>query len=180
MSISTPTFRTDPLLGIAKALLTFTMAVLVIAIVALGIGSVVMMAMKGVIVGKLLENDAPAETYWAILLLMPLLVTMLVLSFRFAQNLRAIVLTVGTGDPFIPDNADHLRKMAWLTLIMQFAAIPIGAIAAWIENAMQQMGDVEVIADISANGFLLALVLFILARVFKTGAQMREELEGTV
>ena len=38
----------------------------------------------------------------------------------------------------------------------------------------------EVTADVSANGLLLVLVLFILARVFKTGAQMRDDLEGTV
>jgi hypothetical protein len=33
---------------------------------------------------------------------------------------------------------------------------------------------------ISFGGFLLALVLFILARVFRKGTEMREELEGTV
>ena len=37
--------------------------------------------------------------------------------------------------------------------------------------------------DISPNdltGFLIVLVLFILARVFRHGAAMREDLEGTV
>ncbi len=104
------TFRTDPLLGIAKALLTFTMIVFVIAIVALGIGAAVMIAVKGAVIGKLVENGTSPQAYWAILLLLPMLAVMMMLSFRFAKTLRAIVRTVETGDPFIPDNADRLRQ----------------------------------------------------------------------
>nr|WP_246385600.1 DUF2975 domain-containing protein [Novosphingobium hassiacum] len=102
------------------------------------------------------------------------------LSYRFAESLRAIVRTVEQGDPFIPDNAARLRTMAWLALACQLVAVPIGALAVWIENAMQEVGDIQVTGEVSTNGLLLALVLFILARVFKTGAEMREDLEGTV
>ena len=72
--------------------------------------------------------------------------------------------------------------MAWLTLAIQLMAVPIALVGSWIEHAAEKMGDLSINADadISTNGLLLALVLFILARVFKTGAQMREELEGTV
>ena len=173
-------FRTDPLLGIAKALLTFTMIVFLIGIISLGIGTVAIIVMNGLVTAKLLENGAPAQAFWAILLLLPLIAGLLMLSYRFAENLRAIVLTVEQGDPFIPDNAGRLRAMAWLALAMQLVSIPIAANASWIENAMEKSGDMQVTVDGSANGLLLALVLFILARVFKTGAQMREDLEGTV
>lgn len=173
-------FRTDPLLGIAKALLTFTMAVFIFALVAVGLATVALIAMKGIAVAKLVENGAPAEAYWAILAMLPLLAGMLMLSYRFAQNLRAIVITVEQGDPFIPDNATRLRSMAWLALAIQLVAIPIDAVGNWLENVTEKVGDVQVTADVSTNGLLLALVLFILARVFKTGAQMREDLEGTV
>lgn len=174
------TFRNDPLLGIAKSLLTFTMAMFVIGIVSLGIGAAVMLAMKSAVVAKLVENGAPTEAFWGILLLMPLVAGMLMLCYRFAEKLRAIVRTVELGDPFTPDNAGRLRGMAWLALAIQLASLPIGAVAMWIENATEKMGSMEVTADISANGLLLVLVLFILARVFKTGAQMRDDLEGTV
>lgn len=172
--------RTDPLLGIAKALLTFTMAVFIFGLVAIGLAAAALIAMKGVAITKLMENGAPAEAYWAILAMLPLLAGFLMLSYRFAQNLRAIVRTVELGDPFIPDNANRLRTMAWLALAIQLVAIPIGALGNWIENVTEKMGDVQVTADVSTNGLLMALVLFILARVFKTGAQMREDLEGTV
>jgi hypothetical protein len=174
------TFRKDPLLGIAKVVLTITMAILAIGIAALAIGSVTMLAMKGTVVAKLIESGAPAEAFWAILLLLPFVAVMLILTYRFTQTLRAIVLTVEQGDPFIPDNASRLRTMAWLALAIQLASIPIGALGVWIGNVTKDVGDVEVGSDFSGNGLLLVLVLFILARVFKTGAQMREELEGTV
>jgi len=174
------TFRNDPLLGIAKALLTVTMVMFVIAIVALGIGAVVMIAVKSSIIAKLAENGAPAEAFWAILLLLPLVAALLMLCYRFVESLRAIVRTVEQGDPFIPANARRLRAMAWLALAIQLASLPIAAVAMWIENLTEKVGDMDVTADISANGLLLVLVLFILARVFKTGSQMREDLEGTV
>lgn len=174
------TFRADPLLGLAKVLLTFFMVTFVIGIVSLGLGTAAMLAMKAAVTAKLLENGAPAHAFWAIVSLMPIVAALLMLLYRFAEKLRAIVRTVEQGDPFIPENATRLRTMAWLALAIQLASVPIGAIAAWIESSTEKMGDIQVTADVSTNGLLLALVLFILARVFKTGAQMREELEGTV
>lgn len=174
------TFRSDPLLGIAKALLTFTMIMLVVGIVGIGVGAIGMLVMKTLATAKLVENGATPDTYWAILLMLPLVAALLALSYRFAETLRAIVRTVEQGDPFTPVNATRLRTMAWLTLAIQLMAVPIAMVGSWIEHAAEKMGDVSVDADISTNGLLLALVLFILARVFKTGAQMREDLEGTV
>ena len=49
-----------------------------------------------------------------------------------------------------------------------------------LEKASADAASISVDADFSTNGLLLALVLFILARVFRTGAKMREDLEGTV
>lgn len=174
------TFRSDPLLGIAKALLTFTMIMFVIGIVALGVGAAALVVMKTMATANLVEHGAAPDIYWAILLMLPLVAAMLALSYRFAENLRAIVRTVEQGDPFIPDNALRLRTMAWLTLAIQLLAVPIAMVGSWIEQAAEKMGEVHTDAEISTNGLLLALVLFILARVFRTGAQMRDDLEGTV
>ena len=40
--------------------------------------------------------------------------------------------------------------------------------------------DISIDASISLSGILLVLLLIILARVFDRGAEMREELEGTI
>ena len=44
-----------------------------------------------------------------------------------------------------------------------------------MENA-----DITIDAGLDIEGILLALILFILARVFRHGARMRDDLEGTV
>ena len=104
------------------------------------------------------------------------------LIFVFFGKLRAIIATVGDGDPFVPENADRLNLMAWLLLGTQIAMIPAMGfglmVAKWadeVENA-----DVTIDAGLDIEGILMVIVLFILARVFKHGASMREDLEGTV
>lgn len=174
------TFRSDPLLGLAKVLLTIAMVTFVIGVVSIGIGAGVLLVMKSTVVARLIENGGAAEAFWAILLMLPLAAALLMLAYRFAENLRAIIRTVELGDPFTPQNATRLQTMGWLTLAFQLLAIPITAVGVWIESTTRGMGDVNVDAEVSLNGLLLALVLFILARVFRTGAQMREDLEGTV
>jgi len=65
----------------------------------------------------------------------------------------------------------------WLTIAIELLSIPVGGIGEWmahtIKGATSDFG-------IDPSGILLALILFILARVFREGARMREDLEGTV
>ena len=104
------------------------------------------------------------------------------LIFVFFGKLRAIIATVGEGDPFEPANADRLNLMAWLLLAVQAIAIPIGGLALLLAKWIEPMdnADVTIDAGFDLTGILLVIILFILARVFKHGAAMREDLEGTV
>lgn len=100
----------------------------------------------------------------------------------FLILLRRIVLSVGEGDPFNPVNAERLARMGWIALGSQVAMVPLGAMLHWIAFVTREARSIRVEADFSFSGgmILLTLVLFILARVFRQGALMREELEGTV
>ncbi len=98
------TFRSDPLLGLAKVLLTIAMVTFVIGVVSIGIGGGVMLVMKDTVVARLVENGGAPEAFWAILLMLPLAAALLMLAYRFAENLRAIIRTVELGDPFTPQN----------------------------------------------------------------------------
>ena len=73
----------------------------------------------------------------------------------------------------------RLSRTGWLVLAIQVAAIPLGAVVLWLSERVKSV-DADVDIGFSGNGLILALVLFILARVFRHGAAMREELEGTV
>ena len=87
--------------------------------------------------------------------------------------------TVGRGDPFTLENAARLRRMGWLAIIVQVVSLPLAMLATWLESNVEK-GSFQLDSDISLTGIGLAIVLFILARVFTRGAEMREELEGTV
>ena len=111
--------------------------------------------------------------------MLPLIAVLLAGAFWFVHLLGRIVDTVGEGDPFIPTNADRLRTMGWLALAIQLLTLPIGVAVARVAKAVEDTpSDTSVGLDFT--GLVLILILFILARVFRKGAAMREELEGTV
>lgn len=108
----------------------------------------------------------------------------LVAMFFFFGKLRAIIDTVGQGDPFAPANAERLNLMAWLLLATQLLTWPLVAFALQFAQWADELEGVSLEAQLDAGldltGILTVLILFILARVFRHGATMRDDLEGTV
>lgn len=104
--------------------------------------------------------------------------------FVFFGRLRAIINTVSEGDPFVPVNAERLSLMAWLMLGVQalvLAAIPFALQLADFARQFGEDADIHIEGGgFDLSGILLVIILFILARVFRHGAAMREDLEGTV
>jgi hypothetical protein len=99
--------------------------------------------------------------------------------FGFFDRLLRIINTVKEADPFQPANADRLAQMGWLALAVQFVAIPLAGLGLFFAKTLKdQGGTIDVAFD--PGGVLLVVILFILARVFRHGAAMREDLEGTV
>ena len=175
----------DPLLAIAKGVLWFLMGAMALG----GLASLVAMPLLIIFQDETaiqIAKDAPEipmpDFIGALLLILACVVVLLGMLFRLFQLLKRIVDTVGEGDPFVPENARRLTQMAWLSLGVQLAALPIGAIGLWIEEVTEGKGGADITVDsgLSGNGLLLMLILFILARVFRQGAAMRAELEGTV
>ena len=175
------TLREDPLLGIARAILTFLMGLTIFvgAAITLVLPIVVLNQQKVIIeFGKSPTTTSGGDLIGAILAVFVLVVALAALSFLFLRHLRRIVDTVRQGDPFIPENAARLRSMAWLSIVLQLVALAAGALTLWLEEATTK--EFQANFEVSIGGILLPLVLFILARVFRRGAEMREELEGTV
>ena len=173
-------FRSDPLLGLARALLVFFMAVFIVAAGACVIAIPAVLFMQGEIIAEIAKEAPKAanpQFVWALAGLLAAVTALVAAMWFFTLKLKQIVDSVAAGDPFIPENAERLMVMAWLSIALQFIAVPVGLFGAWVGEKVEPT-DVEL--SISGNGLLLALVLFILARVFRTGAKMREDLEGTV
>jgi len=96
-----------------------------------------------------------------------------VLLYGFAAQLARIIATVRHSDPFMLANAARLTRMAWLAMFVQIINVSQSLMSTYLpSNGMN--------TPISLTGLVVGLLLFILARVFRHGAAIREELEGTV
>ncbi len=117
-----------------------------------------------------------------IALLFVVLVAGFTLAFIFFGKLRQIINTVGEGDPFVPENAERLNLMGWLGLGVYALTAVLSVIALSIKDWAEEIDGTEFNIDlgIDLEALLLIIILFILARVFKHGTAMRDDLEGTV
>lgn len=104
--------------------------------------------------------------------------------FVFFGNLRKIINTVEGGDPFEAANAQRLTTMAWLLLGIHLAYwVPMLATISVERVSVNGYSPSVQGFTFDAHdlpGVIMVLVLFILARVFRHGAAMRDDLEGTV
>ena len=95
------------------------------------------------------------------------------LLYDFAARLAKIIATVGHGDPFTLANGARLNRMAWLAMSVLGINIAQTLMSMYLpSNGMD--------THMSLTGLAVGLVLFILARVFRAGTDMRDDLDGTV
>ena len=98
------------------------------------------------------------------------------LYVSMADRLADIIASVGDGDPFVPENTARLERMAWLSVGVQLCMIALVPVTAMLAP---RIGGGDGL-DLSLEGFVTALILFVLARVFRHGTMLRDDLEGTV
>ena len=170
----------DRLLFVTRLALTIILGLtLLVAAVAL-VGIPLLWAARDRLLPEMAEAGFHANALPWLSLLLALVAVWAVLGFFFFRLLRRIVDSVSGGDPFVPVNADRLRAMAWLSLGVQAVLFAITPLIIWFD-AMPLRANVHHDSDgLSFGSLVLALLLFVLARVFRVGSAMREELEGTV
>tara|TARA_E500000305_G_C4004361_1_gene229055 strand:- start:782 stop:1330 length:549 start_codon:yes stop_codon:yes gene_type:complete len=176
----------DPLLMIGKAITIFLQAMMALGAVVLAVLTPALLFFRDNMVAGM--DAAEKATVLALPLgllagVMMIGLIILVLLFFFFDRLRRIIGTVGEGDPFLPANAQRLSMMAWLMLGAQVLLAPASAIGIQLMQYADEAHELNAEVDgggIDASGILLVILLFILARVFRKGTEMREDLEGTV
>ena len=99
------------------------------------------------------------------------------LSFLFLRKLVAIIDSVGQGSPFIPENAARLRTMGWIALAFQVLSLLASPAELWLARVVPGS---HIQVSFSLSGLIIALLLFVLARVFDHGTRLAEDVEGTV
>jgi hypothetical protein len=166
--------RSDPLLTVTQLILRIGMVILGIGIVLAAGAAIALVVVPG---QQLMPRLSDGSTIWLVIAGAALVGVMMTLYLFFLRHLSRMVATVGTGDPFQPENADRLQTMAWLTLILQGCMLVLAPLVTMI---MDRIGEKGGGLELSFDSLLLALVLFVLARVFRRGTEMRDDLEGTV
>jgi len=153
--------QNDALLSAARLVAGAVMALLAIVAVGMVVGTVFALTIaRDDFIGNLASDGFGPLAY-------PLMIT----AF-------GILRSVEQGDPFQPVNADRLRQMAWLALGGLALGLVLTGIGIWFDGKESALaGDVP---GTVITGLTLTLTLFALARVFRLGTAMREELEGTI
>jgi hypothetical protein len=144
---------------------------------------VITLVSQGVLPGLFDANSPPDVAKFPLLTAAICLTAManFAVMFYFFGKMRALIESAIKGDPFIPDNARRLNAMAWLLLGSQVLTVIVGELRVYAFSLIDpQSKSTFDISPTDLAGFLIVLVLFILARVFRHGAAMREDLEGTV
>lgn len=177
------TIINDPLLTIARVATWVVQIAFILGQIALGIAmAATVIAALGYLPADMVKGgieQLEPSMLWPAALAIALVLVALGMATQFVVRLRQIIDTVGEGDPFVAENGERLTRMAWLALIGQILAMIAGAIGGWL-HVHGGRGRFDLDVDVSLTGFFIAVLLFILARVFRLGATMRAELEGTV
>lgn len=90
--------------------------------------------------------------------------------------LQGVIESVMDGRPFQERNADRLQGIGWWLVAVQ---CDHGLVFA-IERIWQPYGEKPSILVLPFTGIAAIIIVFILAWVFRVGAQMREELDQVV
>lgn len=91
-------------------------------------------------------------------------------------RLVAMIRDTMAGAAFSDTNADRLRMIAWMLLVINIIDLAFGQVSIW---ASAQTGEYFG-WSLSLTGWFAVPLLLVLARLFRVGAAMQSDLEGTV
>ena len=170
----------DRVLSAARLILRGFLLINVAAGVLFAVAILVSFPMSGALLARLTYKYGPtmdvAAIVWGIRLLMLASIGAAVVLRRIFLALLAIVDTVRAGDPFTEANAVRLQTIAWGMLVLQVLDLGLGVFTGWARLMRFDFVD----WNPSFSGWITVLMLFVLARVFRRGTEMRDDLAMTV
>jgi len=90
--------------------------------------------------------------------------------------LGAILSSVRAGDPFVAANAARLQRIGWALLLLQVLDLADGMFVLGFDR----LGVDHATWVPGFTGWVAGLMMFVLARVFRAGAAMRDDLAMTI
>ncbi len=123
------------------------------------------------------EGEAAARAVstwlkWSCVLAFPIVIAVHLICTR----LNLLLQDSAEGLAFTEVNADRLNVVAWALLAINLVDLIFGQLSIW---ASVQSGEYFGWSP-TLTGWFAVLLLFLLAKVFREGDRMRQDLEGTV
>ncbi|WP_421789521.1 DUF2975 domain-containing protein [Hyphobacterium sp.] len=117
-----------------------------------------------------------------LVIMLPLVVAEILALMVIVHRLRLIVRTLISGDPFVPENAGHLRIIAIAIAAYQTVRYAAqGLIAISLAVFGYQIGGVELARfDLNLGSWFAVAALLVLSEVLREGARMRQEQKLTI
>ncbi|AZU02671.1 hypothetical protein X907_0121 [Glycocaulis alkaliphilus] len=122
-----------------------------------------------------------------IVIALPLGVAAIIAILFITDRLRRIVITLVQGDPFVPENAGHLRAIALAIAIYQIIRYGAHGIIALIFTVFGRPVEsgVSVQPEFGLNAlnigaWIAVIALLVLSEVFREGTRLRDEQKLTI
>jgi uncharacterized protein YneF (UPF0154 family) len=172
--------RPDVTLAILRLVVMVTIGALCLAAFLLIVGAPLVLVFSEQ-VSAWISGGADSPSLTALVLLMIGVAGLCGFAIGFFYLLMKITDTVRDGDPFVPENATRLALMAWTALAGHAWAFILTIPGVWFASSVGAGArDAEIDASFGTGSAILILVLFVLARVFRHGSGLREDLAGTI
>jgi hypothetical protein len=104
----------------------------------------------------------------------------LVAALLVVSRLRRIFATLSAGDPFVPENAEHLRVIAIVIAAFEVARLAAGAVAVWLLRGADVGTPPQLQMEINVLVWFAVLSLVVLSEVFREGARLRADQQLTI
>ena len=123
------------------------------------------------------RGQAAVEAVWTWLVsVCAMVIPIAIFIHVIFTRLIALLRDAAVGQAFTEQNAHRLTTVGWTLLAVNILDLLFGQISIWASEVSGEYFGWTV----SLTGWFAVLLLFLLARVFREGAAMREDLEGTV
>lgn len=115
---------------------------------------------------------------------LPMAIVALIAIVFIVDRLRRIFRTLNEGDPFVPENANHLRAIAFGIMVYQGLSYASHGVIALIftlaGNSVESGGRVFGEFSLNLGAWFAVAAFFVLAEVFGEGTRLRDEQKFTI
>lgn len=135
-------------------------------------------------IGPSLPAELRELLQMGVVIALPFAIFGLVAITFIVHRLRRVAETLVEGDPFVPENAGHLRAIAIAIAVYQLISYAahgvLGLILTLFGRPVERGVSLQPEFSVNLGAWFAVLALLVLSEVFREGARLREEQKLTI